>query len=75
MIAITCKIISLPRSKSIGPLLGKIYMAKVKTPHTRHKGQERDNKNDNRQKNRTCTSQKVKHTFISTQITIDLEEP
>jgi hypothetical protein len=41
MIAITCKTIPSFRSKSIGPLLGEIYMAKVKTPHKRHIGQER----------------------------------
>jgi hypothetical protein len=41
MIAITCNTISLTKSKSIGPLLGEMYMAKVKMPHKRHIGQER----------------------------------
>ena len=43
MIAIVCKAISSIKSKSIGPLLGEIYMAKVKTPHKCHIGQERVN--------------------------------
>jgi hypothetical protein len=40
-IAITCRIISFIKSKSIGSLLREIFMAKVKTPHKCHIGKER----------------------------------
>jgi hypothetical protein len=59
MIAVTCKIIFLPKSKSIGPLLGEIYMAKVKTQHKRHIGQERV-KSGNHRTNLECGGGKYK---------------